>query len=224
MRKTIAGSSLVLLAALALQIFWLSDSTDLGATLTFLALFFTAVGTFRDELFSGELKVSLESITYVQAVNSDKDLPIVLSLIFKNDGYRSAMIENLAIKIIGGGSTKIYDPVAFVDMHMFIANPSNSGKRRLNAENIEGAYEAFCLEAYSSCTKHILCTERLDSKDYRSTDWREGSYTYNLYIQSDGKRQPAMAESLTQEISAKMLADVYSGNVIHSSTRQNLKV
>ena len=76
MRKTIAGSSLVLLAALALQIFWLSDSTDLGATLTFLALFFTAVGTFRDELFSGELKVSLESITYVQAVNSDKDCPL----------------------------------------------------------------------------------------------------------------------------------------------------
>ena len=205
---TIITTLLVLLLS---KLISLSDAASLGISI--LALIFTIVTSFKNELFPFRLSIFSDSLHLVSGkLMSDPSvttLQVLLPISFFNKGYSEGIIETvkLAVKSKQRGTTSDFLPVMEVDMVAFV----QQGKG-INTSNMLGAFVGFVLEPKRAVQKFILFTPKVDNKTPPFV-WQADDYIFEIYIQIHGEKRPKKYFEIKQKIDNNMLLLLVSGKV-----------
>jgi hypothetical protein len=170
--------STTLLVLLLSQLITLSDAAALGISI--LAVIFTAVTAFKNELFPFRLSVFTDSLHLVTGkLMSDPNVTtvqVLLPVTFFNQGYSEGIIETikLIVKAEQRGTTSIFLPAMEVDMVAFIQQ-----RQGINSSNMLGAFVGFVLEPKRAIQKFILFTPKVDNETPAFV-WQADTYTLDL--------------------------------------------
>jgi hypothetical protein len=187
----------------------LSDAITLGISI--LAVIFTAVTAFKNELFPFRLSVFTDSLHLVTGrLMSDPhaiSIQVLLPITFFNRGYSEGIIETikLIVKAKNLGTESQFITMMEVDMVAFIQQ-----KKGINSSNMLGAFVGFLLEPKRAIKKYIVFCPKL-GKDIPIFYWSPDIYTFEIYIKTFGDKKPMKYFELTQNIDKESLLSLSSG-------------
>jgi len=205
---TIVTTLLVLLLS---KLVTLSDAAALGISI--LAVIFTAVSAFKNELFPFRLSIFTDSLHLVTGkLMSDPrvtTLQVLLPITFFNQGYSEGIIETikLIVKAEQRGTVNDFLPAMEVDMVAFVQQ-----RKGINSSNMLGAFVGFVLEPKRAVQKFILFTPKVDNETSAFV-WQADNYTLERYIQTHGEKRPRKYFVLKQKIDNNTLFLLSSGKV-----------
>jgi hypothetical protein len=189
----------------------LSDAITLGISI--LALLFTALTAFRNELFPFRLSVFSDSLHLVTGgLISDPraiSIQVLLPITFFNRGYSEGIVETikLIVKTEKHGIQSEFIPMMEVDMAAFIQQ-----RKGINSSNMLGAFVGFLLEPKRAIKKFIVFIPKL-GRGLPTFTWYPDKYTFEIYIKYYGDNKSKKYFELTQNIDENSLSNLSSGKI-----------
>ena len=176
-----------LLILLLSKLVALSDALTLGISI--LAVIFTAVTAFKNELFPFRLSVFSDTLHLVTGkLMSDPSkiaISVMLPITFFNRGYSEGIIETIKLIVKAEeGITSDFLPMMEIDMVAFV----QQGKG-INSSNMLGAFVGFLLEPKRAVKKFIVFIPKV-GVGIPIFNWSPDNYTFELYIQNYGDKKP----------------------------------
>lgn len=192
----------------ALQTFMgIENSVAIGISL--IALVVSFVSSFKNELFDFSLKMISEDIVLASTTDeSHESLALVVPLSLINSGYGEGVVESLAMKVINTKTkiVKLYIPIAQIDFQKFIR-----GKRRLDAENMLGAFSAIPFGSKEAVRIYVLFLQEKNSEKYPFSTWEPGNYRFEIYAKTSSNKGAQRIKKFEKVISAKNISSYFSG-------------
>lgn len=150
---------------------------------------------------------------------SHDSLALILPLTFVNTGVRTAIVEWIALKVVAEDHSKIYTPVAFIDMIKLL-----QVKRALHAENIIGVFSAFAVPHGEIVVRNVLLTQEENDTRYPFRTWTPAKYLFQVFVKYGDKDLPVKQKELDMEINDKMLSEYKLGYSFTNSIRKNIEI
>jgi hypothetical protein len=198
-----------LLVLLISKLVTLSDALTLGISI--LAVIFTGVTSFKNELFPFRLSVFSDSLHLVTGkLISDPrviTIQVLLPNTFFNRGYSEGIIETikLIVKAEQHGTTNVFLPMMEIDMVAFIQQ-----RKGINSSNMLGTFVGFLLEPKRAVKKFVVFSPKI-GQGIPVFNWSPDKYTFELYVQNYGDKKPKKYFELSQNIDINSLILLSSG-------------
>jgi hypothetical protein len=113
----------------------------------------------------------------------------------------------LALRVESENGVKLYTPLQKVDFEKYI-----TGKRKLHAENVKGAFNAFALGSRATSKMHLLFSQVENSAKYPFTSWASGNYIFRLFLNcSSGEQGKEVASLGPMQVTDVMLSAYFEG-------------
>lgn len=177
-----------------------------------LLIYPNSVNTF----FSMQCDVVNDTIVFLPIEPQErKSFPIMLPLVFVNDGSRTSIIEWVAIKIITESAIKFYTPIAFIDYEKFI-----QGRRIVHSENIISQFSEFAILSKGAKEYCILFTQELNDTQYPFSNWVEGDYIFKIFVKYRDQEYAKVQKEFKMNVTNRLINDCMTGNSIANSIRK----
>lgn len=170
---------------LLMQLVSLSDAFPIGISIV--ALIFSIISSFKDELFPFRLTTFIDGLFLVAAKpmtqSTNVTVQVLLPITFFNRGYSEGVIQNIKLSVKAESETTLWSfmPILEVDMTAFMQQ-----HKGLNASNIENVFVGFLLGGKRGIKKNILFTASTEEKN-AIFEWKPNIYRFELYIQIFGE-------------------------------------
>ncbi|MDT8383599.1 MAG: hypothetical protein RRB22_04220 [Gammaproteobacteria bacterium] len=207
MNKMMLTILLVIVATIATLFFAPLDTAWISAIIALVALMVSLISAFKDEIFPFRLTVLCDEIILAPTSAASHDsLALIFPFVFINDGNGSGVVERLSIKVESADSVKLYAPLSEIDYGVYI-----SGKRRVHAESIIGAFGAFPLQGKESIQKHILFSQAENSEKYPFNTWNEDTFKIRVFVKCSNTKKPKELVCFNRQITKTILDNYKSG-------------
>lgn len=201
-------------------IFGAQDPASRSGVVALVALCVSLVSAFKSHIFPYRPNYIVDEILLAAADSTRQDSPaVVLPLLVWNEGVGVGLISGLALKIEGGGHTRLYTPVAEIDFAKFL-----SGHKRLHADNTTGTFAPILVPGDGNVRRHIVFTQELHSEKYPFAGWVAGNYTFSLYAISSVRKEPCEVASVIHTVTAEQLAQYAQGTSLSMSSSREIDV
>lgn len=169
-----------------------------------------------NEAVSMQCDLLLDTVVFPAPTGPSHDsLAIILPLVFVNSGVRTAIVEWIALKVVAGDHTKLYTPVAIIDLQKLI-----QGRRALHAENTLGVFSEFAVPHDGTVTMNVLFTQEENDPRYPFRPWDPGKYFLQIFVKYRNKDSAVKQKEIDMEINERMLAGYRSGESFTNSIRK----
>jgi hypothetical protein len=158
----------------------------------------------------------IDSFVFAQPTAPSHDsFPLVFPMVFVNGGVRTAVIEWIATKIKAEDHSKLYTPVALVDLQRFV-----QGRRALHAQNIIGQFSEFPVLPGQAYQLNVLLVQEESNDRYPFRPWQSGRHSVELYVKYRDRDTAILQRSFEADVSTEMLQQYKAGGSFVNSIRR----
>jgi hypothetical protein len=185
----------------------LLDRSDLVLTLDNWIL--TSLGSSVTLGLEMQCDVVTSTLGFVHPQNPQGSPSIIIPITFVNQGVRTAIVEWAAVRVLDGGSPRLYGPLTTVDFTEFLR-----GKRVLHASNIIGQFTEFAVLPLTEKSICILFNAEVDRADYPVREWVAAQYTFELWVKYRDREIPVLQRTLKLAIHHELMKAIHEGGFI----------
>ena len=148
------------------------------------------------------------------SAESHDSFAIVLPMIIVNNSVRPSIINWIAIKIISKTSTKLYTPIAFINLEKLI-----HANGVLHASNLTSQFSEFIVNKNGSIKMNILFSQEDQNKKFPFNKWIEDEYVFKIYVKFNDNEIPILKKELKMEITNELIEKYKNGHSYLNSIR-----
>ena len=198
-----------LIILLLTRLISIENALPLGISI--IALIFSIISSFKDELFPFRLLTFIDSLTLVatEPMNKspNKTIQVLLPITFYNRGYSEGVIQNikLIVKVENELTQFVFLPIIEIDMAAFMQQ-----HKGINASNSLNVFAGFLLGGKRGVKKDIVFTPRIEDQTV-TFGWKPNTYHFELFVQIYGDEKYKKYATLNRKIGINSLTMLATG-------------